>query len=327
MAMKMELELEMELGLYLLGDVVRPLVNTSNTADIPIIPSRNVNIATYADDTAFLASSSDPREASETIQRQIDALHPWLSRWNIVVNAEKSTQTTFALRRGDCPPVTLNGVIIPNAPAPKYLGLTLDRRLTWRPHIVSKRIQADARLRQMHWLIGRGSKLRQNHKILVYKAILKPIWTYGIQLWGTASHTNRLRIQRFQNRCLRIASPVANNQRRPKVSVASPAVATGQQKAVPILPTAIVVLDTGSKTFETGAMIDPCMPVSSIDRSLAAAFRLPIARLGGNEVCSTQPLPTFYQNTEHPPSLPSTTSCEKCLGTRIMPGKKHVFNA
>jgi len=33
-------------------------------------------------------------------------------------------------------------------------------------------------------------------------------------------------------------------------------------------------------------MIDPCMPVSSIDRSLAAAFRLPITRLGGNEICS-----------------------------------------
>ncbi|XP_039481940.1 uncharacterized protein LOC120445537 [Drosophila santomea] len=81
-------------------------------------------------------------------------------------------------------------------------------------------------------------------------------------------------------------APVANNRPRPKVSVASPSVATVQQKAVPILPTAVVVLDTGSKTFETGAMIDPCMPVSSIDRSLAAAFRLPITRLGDDEVCS-----------------------------------------
>lgn len=70
-------------------------------------------------------------------------------------------------------------------------------------------------------------------------------------------------------------APVANNRPRQQ-----------QQKAVPILPTAIVVLDTGSKTFETGAMIDPCMPVSSIDRSLAAAFRLPIIRLGDDEVCS-----------------------------------------
>ncbi|EDX16286.1 GD15470 [Drosophila simulans] len=42
----------------------------------------------------------------------------------------------------------------------------------------------------------------------------------------------------------------------------------------------------GLEDLRNRAMIDPCMPVSSIDRSLAAAFRLPITRLGGNEVCS-----------------------------------------
>jgi hypothetical protein len=25
---------------------------------------------------------------------------------------------------------------------------------------------------------------------LLYKPVLKPIWTYGIQLWGTASNSN-----------------------------------------------------------------------------------------------------------------------------------------
>ncbi|KAH8232705.1 hypothetical protein KR032_009790 [Drosophila birchii] len=59
-----------------------------------------------------------------------------------------------------------------------------------------------------------------------------------------------------------------------------------QQKVVHILPTACVLLDTGSTTFEMGAMIDPCMPVSSIDRSLAAAYRLPITRAGEDEVCT-----------------------------------------
>lgn len=64
--------------------------------------------------------------------------------------------------------------------------------------------QADLRLKQLHWLIGKRSKLRENLKLLLYKAILKPIWTYGIQLWGTASVSNRNRIQRFQNKCLRL---------------------------------------------------------------------------------------------------------------------------
>jgi hypothetical protein len=38
---------------------------------------------------------------------------------------------------------------------------------------------------KMYWLLGRKSELSTNSKLLNYKIILKPIWTYGIQLWGT----------------------------------------------------------------------------------------------------------------------------------------------
>ncbi|XP_041448462.1 uncharacterized protein LOC121404014 [Drosophila obscura] len=51
-------------------------------------------------------------------------------------------------------------------------------------------------------------------------------------------------------------------------------------------PTALVVLDTGSRTFETVALIDPCTPVSSIDESLAIAFKLPTTRVGTEKVCT-----------------------------------------
>jgi hypothetical protein len=42
----------------------------------------------------------------------------------------------------------------------------------------------------MYWLLGRKSKLSTTNRLLIYKPILKPIWTYGIQLWGTASTSN-----------------------------------------------------------------------------------------------------------------------------------------
>ena len=41
------------------------------------------------------------------------------------------------------------------------------------------------------------------NKILIYRTILKPIWTYGIQLWGSAAESNIEIIQRFQNKVLR----------------------------------------------------------------------------------------------------------------------------
>jgi hypothetical protein len=55
----------------------------------------------------------------------------------------------------------------------------------------------------MYWLLGRKSKLSKRKKLFKYKTILK-IWTYGLQLWGTAS-TYKIEIQeRFQLKSLRI---------------------------------------------------------------------------------------------------------------------------
>jgi hypothetical protein len=42
------------------------------------------------------------------------------------------------------------------------------------------------------------------NKLLLYKTILKSIWTYGIQLWGTASTSNIEMLERFQSKALRI---------------------------------------------------------------------------------------------------------------------------
>jgi hypothetical protein len=41
-------------------------------------------------------------------------------------------------------------------------------------------------------------------KILIYKAILKPNWAYGIQLQGTASTSNIEILERFQSKVLHV---------------------------------------------------------------------------------------------------------------------------
>jgi hypothetical protein len=56
----------------------------------------------------------------------------------------------------------------------------------------------------MYWLLGRKSKLSIDNKLLIYKVILKTIWTYGIQLWGTTSNSNIEILECFQSRVLRL---------------------------------------------------------------------------------------------------------------------------
>ncbi|KAH8358333.1 hypothetical protein KR084_005756, partial [Drosophila pseudotakahashii] len=89
----------------------------------------------------------------------------------------------------------------------------------------------------------------------------------------------------------RSPSPAAREARTPvrrPASAATPSVAALlQHQSLHILPTAIVLLESGATTFETAALIDPCTPVSTIDSSLATAFKLPTTTVRGEEVCST----------------------------------------
>jgi hypothetical protein len=43
-----------------------------------------------------------------------------------------------------------------------------------------------------------------NFKLLIYKTIIIPIWTYGLELWGCASKSNISIIQRSQSKILRM---------------------------------------------------------------------------------------------------------------------------
>jgi hypothetical protein len=55
----------------------------------------------------------------------------------------------------------------------------------------------------MYWLLGRNSELSIYNKLILYKQVLRPVWSYGIQLWGCASDSNVQVIQRFQNKMLK----------------------------------------------------------------------------------------------------------------------------
>ena len=55
----------------------------------------------------------------------------------------------------------------------------------------------------MYWLLGKNSQLALKTNVLLYKSILKPIWLYGCQIWGTASESNSSKSQRAQSKILR----------------------------------------------------------------------------------------------------------------------------
>ena len=70
-------------------------------------------------------------------------------------------------------------------------------------HIKKKRYEMDIKTKKMYWLIGRMAPTTLENNILIYKNIIRPIWAYGIELWGCSCKSNVNIIQRFQSKFLR----------------------------------------------------------------------------------------------------------------------------
>jgi hypothetical protein len=152
---------------------------------------------------ATSATFVDPTIASCKLQTNLLAIQTRLKMW-MRANGSKSSQGTFTTRKDTCPQVYINDVQLPQDDNVKYLGLHFDRRLSWHKHIFAKRKQLGITLIKMYWLLGHKSKLSTSNKILIYKAILKPIWTYGIHLWSSVSTSNIEIPEHFQSKILGI---------------------------------------------------------------------------------------------------------------------------
>jgi hypothetical protein len=128
------------------------IVTAMNIAFIVI----DITTGTIADDTVILARHDDPVTASHKLQGHLDQLEAWLKKWRININATKSVQVTFALRKEQCPVVYIRNTVIPQSPTAKFLGLHLDSRLTWAQHIAKKRIQIDLKVKD---ILGHRKKI------------------------------------------------------------------------------------------------------------------------------------------------------------------------
>lgn len=102
-----------------------------------------------------------------------------------------------------CPNITVNNIPIPYFDTVKYLGLILNKKLIWNKHIKYKGLALNLPSRTLKTLLSKNKFTSLKIKLLIYKTLLKPIWTYGLQLWGLAKKSNLNKIQVSQNISLR----------------------------------------------------------------------------------------------------------------------------
>jgi hypothetical protein len=63
--------------------------------------------------------------------------------------------------------------------------------------------EKDLKTKEINWLKGKKSHLATENKVLIYKAVIKPIWSYRTELSGCTSKPNIVIMQRSQSKILR----------------------------------------------------------------------------------------------------------------------------
>lgn len=119
------------------GSVLMPSMYAFFTADIPT--SNETMLATFADDTAIMATSSQATGVTTKLQKEVDQIQKFFVRWRLTINPMKTTGLYVPkdgkARRLPRIEVTVTGTAIPWAPAIKYLGVWFDSKRAWSIHL------------------------------------------------------------------------------------------------------------------------------------------------------------------------------------------------
>lgn len=190
------------------GSVLAPLLFSLYTSDIPTMKGKT-KLALFADDTALYRTGRSPSAITRDLQSAADALGAWFRKWRIEVNPDKSAAIVFSRHGTKHPlfrPIRMLGSQIPWELTTKYLGVTLDKNLTFRPHIKRVRKHATYVLSRLHYLVNARSKLSLKYKVRLYTACIRPIMTYASVVFAHVPGHRLQTLQALQNRFMRGAA-------------------------------------------------------------------------------------------------------------------------
>jgi hypothetical protein len=189
------------------GGLISPVLFSLYVNDLPT-PSHHVESALYADDTAVITTSRKPTLFVSYLDSYLSDIQQWLIEWRIAISVSKSSAMIFARagrRSIQARPVALFGEPIQWVATTRYLGATLDRRLTWSPH----RDHISRRTAQRMGLLGplmHRSELSIRKGVLLYKQLIRPLMDYACPVWRSAARTHIRRLQVLHSKCLRLVT-------------------------------------------------------------------------------------------------------------------------
>lgn len=162
----------------------------------------------YADDIAIIVSGKFAGTVSDTMQAALKRTERWCNGQGLSVNPGKTALVTFTNRRKlGLNAIKFYGTNLKVEGQVKYLGVMLDQRLSFAPHLehITKRATRNLWVCRRTFGSTWGLTPRMTHWI--YTRMIVPIITYASFVWWTRTDTQRCRnelgkVQRLACLCI-----------------------------------------------------------------------------------------------------------------------------
>ena len=136
------------------GSVLAPLLFNIYTYDLP---SMTFQKYAYADDLALLHASRDWKAMEDTLSQDMTTLLAYFQTWRLKLSNTKVVTVAFHLNDREAKRelnVYNNGNLLPPCPVSMYLGVKLNRSLTFCHHLKALRKKLSTRVALLRRLAG-----------------------------------------------------------------------------------------------------------------------------------------------------------------------------
>ena len=159
----------------------------------------------YVDDTTLATTVDNTNPDYSQLQLLLDHLHTWTTANKVTLNTNKTTVMHIHTSSAPLPPpsVSIDGRPLQVVHSTKLLGITIDDKLTWAPHVSSLISSATYRLHLLRRLKKLGTPPRELAS--VFSIFILPRLTYASPAWSSSLNaTQRKQLERVQKRAVRL---------------------------------------------------------------------------------------------------------------------------
>jgi len=187
------------------GGVLSPTLFLLFINDLVAELPKGVKAALYADDLVLWCKEEYASTATYRLQQAANMLQGWAEEWCVSINKEKSSTTLFTLSpKQKAGTIRLGNTPLKEDEEATYLGVTFDKKMTWKSHITKAEMKARRKLAILRKLAGTTWGANEKTLKTVYQGSVRPHLEYGSTAWSTCAKTTQQALDKVQNQALRI---------------------------------------------------------------------------------------------------------------------------